>query len=94
MSFATPTYQHPLRKLENPVLQAIKSSDVAKRFVGRQIDDRLLEEIGVMLSKASRCECEAYHEVNIVPSSVGMICARVQHTSGQTWVVSVAKIPQ
>ena len=66
-----------LRRVDNPIRAAIKTCVASRGFVGKPITDAFLGEVGAALSKATRYQCVAYHECELVPATDGMVRVRV-----------------
>ena len=81
-----------LRKVENPVLAAIRRCVNASGFVGRPITPALIDEVSAALSKATRHPCVAFHEVDLVPAADGMVRVRVARDT-QVWTVTAFRSP-
>jgi hypothetical protein len=84
-------YENPLRRVDNPILEAIRSSGVDSNYAGMPITPILLEGVGAVLTTATRCICVAFREVDLVPAAEGMVRVRIAHTSGQIWTVTALK---
>lgn len=78
-----------VRKVDNPAIRAIRACVEANGYVGRPITPGLLDEVGAALTRACRAPCLAFHEVDLVPSSAGMVRVRLAHSSGP-WVAAPA----
>ena len=68
-----------LRKAENPVLEAIKACVAVRGYAEKPITPAFLDEVSAALSKATRSQCVAYHELVLVPASDGMVRVKVAH---------------
>ena len=82
-----------LRRIDNPVLAAIKACVAARGFVGKPITAALLEDVSAALSRATRCKCEAYQELVLVPAADGMVRVKIVNASGQVCTLTAFRSP-
>ena len=66
-----------LRRVDNPILAAIRTCADARGFVGKPITTALLDEVSAALTGATRCQCTSYRELVLVSADEGMVRVRV-----------------
>lgn len=82
-----------LRRVDNPILAAIRTCVAVRGYAGKPITAALLDEVGAAIGKATRCQCVAYHEVDLVPAADGMVRVKIVKFSGQVCTLTAFRSP-